>query len=205
MNFTSPLKHQLVSKAVVSIDESMELNSVNALRWDGKSWWCAGVDGLGVVALAHHHGVEANSGAVLGLAGGGGAARSTASAWRNAGGSVVLYQGRRELDSSYGDIEQHGVEAVDFAIDFDECPSLPQSFSKAALNLNPRYASMEGDVESRLQSLTKTPLDGRWMLVAQHLEAWQNLWAPHLKEYLPSLDLLLTQLVHAENLLSTYA
>jgi len=58
MNLTSPLKHQLASNAVSAIDDSMVNQSVNALRWDGQGWWCAGLDGAGVVALAQHFGVS---------------------------------------------------------------------------------------------------------------------------------------------------
>lgn len=205
MNFTSPLKHQLDSKAVLSIDKSMKLNSVNSLRWDGKTWWCAGVDGAGIVSLAVHHGISVQQGAVLGIAGGGGAARSTASAWLEAGGEIVTFEGRRELDASFTERSLKDVKVVDFAVDFDNCPSLPEYFTDSNLILKPSYQSMEGDVEQRIQALCHPYLDGRWMLVSQHLEAWSQLWAPQFREYLPSIDLLLTQLVHAENLLSTYA
>ena len=67
LNLTSPLKHQLSSDAVSAVDESMKIQSVNSLRWDGRSWWCAGVDGLGIVSLANNFGIFAEKGAVLGL------------------------------------------------------------------------------------------------------------------------------------------
>ncbi|GIR75860.1 MAG: hypothetical protein CM15mP78_05590 [Candidatus Poseidoniales archaeon] len=56
LNLTAPLKHQLDSSAVVAMDDSMANKCVNALRWDGRGWWCAGVDGTGVADVLHHHG-----------------------------------------------------------------------------------------------------------------------------------------------------
>jgi hypothetical protein len=42
-------------------------------------------------------------------------------------------------------------------------------------------------------------LDGRWMLVAQHLAAWRELFLPQFANMLPGLALTLSQLVVAEN------
>ena len=58
LNLTAPLKHQLDSGAVVAVDDCMVNKCVNALRWDGRGWWCAGVDGEGVLDVLHHHGVN---------------------------------------------------------------------------------------------------------------------------------------------------
>ena len=44
INLTSPLKHTLVSDAVSTIDNSMEIQSVNCLRWDGQGWFCGTFD-----------------------------------------------------------------------------------------------------------------------------------------------------------------
>jgi hypothetical protein len=41
-------------------------------------------------------------------------------------------------------------------------------------------------------------LDGRWMLVAQHLEAWRSLWAPELCDVLPSISELMADLLAVE-------
>tara|TARA_B100001093_G_scaffold502157_1_gene554754 strand:+ start:23614 stop:24648 length:1035 start_codon:yes stop_codon:yes gene_type:complete len=201
LNLTSPLKHQLSSEAVSTIDESMKLQSVNALRWDGQGWWCAGVDGLGVVSVAQYHGVDVESGAVLGLRGGGGAARSTAYAWLKAGGRIRLFEGRRTLELPFDFEEETSQKPLDFAVDFDGGPDPIPSFQSCSLQLNPNYHAVEGGYEHRVQLMENSPFDGRWMLAAQHLEAWRNLWAPQYDNYLPSLGLLLSQLLHAENIL----
>ena len=205
LNLTSPLKHQLSSEAVSTIDHSMELQAVNALRWDGQAWWCAGVDGFGVVSVAQYHGIQVEKGALLGIVGGGGAARATVAAWLEAGGQVRLFPGRRRLELPLN-VESDGSDrSLDFAIDFDGEGAHDALLESCNLRLNPRYERMEGDFETRVEQISTLPLDGRWMLVAQHLEAWRRLWAPQYAEYLPSIDLLLTQLIHAESVLGTYA
>lgn len=201
LNLTSPLKHQLSSDAVSTIDHSMKLQAVNTLRWDGQGWWCAGVDGLGVVSVAQYHGVDAESGALLGLRGGGGAARSTASAWINAGGKIRIFEGRRPLELPFEFEEDSSDKSLDFVIDFDGDSEILPAFESCPLQLDPRYSAVEGDFNQRVQLMQLHPLDGRWMLAAQHLEAWRHLWAPQYADYLPSLGLLLTQLIHAENVL----
>jgi hypothetical protein len=203
LNLTSPLKHQLSSEAVSTIDDSMKLQAVNALRWDGQAWWCAGVDGFGVVSVAQYHGVQVENGALLGIIGGGAAARATVAAWLDAGGRVRLFPGRRPLDISLDFESDDSDSPLDFAVDFDGDAADDFLFESCRLRLNPRYEGMEGDFETRIEHLVTTPLDGRWMLVAQHLEAWRRLWVPQYAEYLPSIGLLLTQLVHAENVLGT--
>jgi|TARA_B100001094_G_scaffold332989_1_gene407736 shikimate 5-dehydrogenase len=204
LSLTSPLKHQLSSDAVTAVDDSMIIQSVNSLRWDGRSWWCAGVDGLGIVSLASHFGILAEKGALLGLCGGGGAARSTAHAWIRAGGKVRLFSGRRKLELPFDVKFDTSSAPLDLVINFDDKPCDTSEFSKCSFEINPSYSSLDGDINFRIESLLSKPLDGRWMLVAQHLEAWKHLWAPQYAELLPSLGLLLTQLIHAENLLSSY-
>ena len=201
VNLTSPLKHQLSSTAVSAIDDSMKHQSVNALRWDGQGWWCAGLDGAGVVALAQHFGISFADQPVLSLCGGGGAARSTASTWLAAGGQVHVSSSRRELPEHL--LERCNGSANDavFGVNFDD------EIASAAgpLVLNAAYRPFEGELSEMISSLQGPRLNGRWMLVAQHLACWSTLWAPHLKEILPSIDLLLTQLIHAEALLYEYA
>ena len=59
ISLTSPLKHLLYSRSGVHpIDDSLENGAVNQLRWDGKSWFCAGTDGSGLVTLARHFGFD---------------------------------------------------------------------------------------------------------------------------------------------------
>ena len=205
LNLTSPLKHQLSSEAVSTIDDSMSLQSVNALRWDGQAWWCAGVDGCGVVTVAQYHGVQVGNGALLGVVGGGGAARATVDSWLKAGGAVRLFPGKRLLEIPLEFESDDTDRPLDFAVDFDGHGEYDDVFASCQTRLNPRYQSLDGDVESRIEHLLVTPLDGRWMLVAQHLESWRRLWAPQYAAYLPSIGLLLTQLVHAETVLNAYA
>jgi shikimate 5-dehydrogenase len=201
VNLTSPLKHQLSSTAVSAIDDSMSYQSVNALRWDGQGWWCAGLDGAGVVALAQHFGISFSSNPVLSLCGGGGAARSVASAWLEAGGQVHVAESRRALpDELLVRCAGHAKDAV-FGVNFDSEIAAAQ----APILLNAAYTSFEGDIERMLDAMQTPHLNGRWMLVAQHLSCWATLWAPHLAHILPSIDLLLTQLLHAEALLHSYA
>jgi hypothetical protein len=205
LNLTSPLKHQLSSEAVSTIDDSMGLQAVNALRWDGQAWWCAGVDGSGVVSVAQYHGVQVENGALLGIVGGGGAARATVDAWLKTGGTVRLYPGRRSLEIPLNFESDDSERPLDFAVDFDRDTTHEDIFETCRLRLNPRYHIVGGDIESRIEHLLASPLDGRWMLVAQHLESWRRLWAPQYAAYLPSIGLLLTQLIHAETVLGTYA
>ena len=200
-NLTTPLKHQLSSNAVSAIDASMEYQCVNALRWDGQGWWCAGLDGAGVVSLAKHFGIDFQDSPVLSICGGGGAARSVVAAWLAAGGGVHAALSRRKLpDSLRGSCTAPGKDAV-FAVNFDS----EYNSAEAPLILNATYQAFHGDVETMLSSMMATGLNGRWLLVAQHLACWSELWAPHLREVLPSIDLLLTQLIHAEALLNEYA
>ena len=201
VNLTSPLKHQLSSNAVSAIDESMTHQSVNALRWDGQGWWCAGLDGAGVVALAEHFGISFESKPVLSLCGGGGAARSVASTWLDAGGKVHAAGSKRPLsDALLARCNGSAEEAV-FGVNFDA----ELGTAAGPLVLDAWYQPFSGDLETMLQLTGGRRLNGRWMLVAQHLACWEHLWAPHLKDVLPSIDLLLTQLLHAEALLNQYA
>ena len=92
---------------------------------------------------------------------------------------------------------------VSFSVDFNSSPNDPSNFSGTGLRLQASYETMEGDSEQRISNLNKDGLlDGRWLLVAQHLVAWATLWNPAHRERLPSLGLLLTRLVAAEELLS---
>ena len=201
VNLTAPLKHQLSSTAVSAIDSSMEYQCVNALRWDGQGWWCAGLDGIGVIHLAQHFGIRFDASPVLSLCGGGGAARSVAAAWLDAGGQVHVAKSKRALPADLAEkCTGHASDAV-FGINFDE----EHNSAQAPLLLNAAYRPFEGDIETMVDGMTGDQLNGRWMLVAQHLACWSTLWAPHLKDVLPSIDLLLTQLIHAEALLHEYA
>jgi len=200
LNLTSPLKHQLDSSAVVAVDTSMTTKSVNVLRWDGRGWWCAGVDGEGLRMVLHHHGFNATE-TVLGLCGGGGAARSTAATWVESGGQLHPLPSRRELDIE--GLTNHVTERTpEVLVDFEDvlCPEETET-----LMLRAAYRPMEGSFEERVSACSSPCLDGRWLLAAQHLACWRHLWAPEHASSLPSLDLLLTRLVKAESLLAEYA
>ncbi len=199
LNLTAPLKHQLDSGAVVAVDDCMVNKCVNALRWDGRGWWCAGVDGEGVVHVLEHHGVEASE-HVLGLVGGGGAARSTAAAWSAAGGQISILPSRRSLEEGpWSDSITEDDPTV--VVDFDNT----YAGQADVLVLHSSYAPMTGNTDERVATITNDGLDGRWLLVAQHLACWRRLWAPERASELPSLGLLLTRLLEAESVLASYA
>ena len=187
LSLTSPLKHQLSAAAVRSVDNCMEIRSVNTLRWDGVSWSAASTDGLGLVLVAKAFDYPTDG--VIGITGGGGTARSVAAAWSSSGGKVKQMGGKRLLD-------------IDgpWDICYDE-PNLVVDFDKGKGDIIPIYSQMEGDLDERIEHLSKS-IDGRWLLCAQHLYSWANLWAPEFAEELPSLALLMTRLVSVEVALS---
>lgn len=210
INLTSPLKHTLVSNAVNSIDNSMEIQSVNCLRWDGQGWFCGSFDGLGVVSVADYHGVDVADGAVIAILGGGGAARSTAYEWINSGGKVIAIEGRRPLPEGEWINSKEYSGKIDAFINFDggnidEIQNGMLIHNKAKFVFEAPYTLMQGTAEQRIEMLAKGPFDGRWLLVAQHLECWSNFWAPQLGDMLPSIGLLLTKLAYAEAVLESYA
>ena len=100
INLTSPLKHQIQSMVFTPIDEALDIISVNALRYDGQGWYCATTDGEGIVHVASQFGIDVANGATLGINGGGGAARSIASAWMRHGGRIVSIGGKRQLPAT---------------------------------------------------------------------------------------------------------
>ena len=203
LNLTSPLKHQLTSQAVRDFNDSSMIESVNVLRWDGHGWWSSNVDGCGVVRCAEFFGIDVCNGAILGILGGGGAARSTAHAWTKSGGKLNLFDGRRSLDDGpWSNLTVEG-KSCDMFINFDS-DEVPEDLIIEKVILSPRYDLMEGSIEQRCEQLSKQVFDGRWMLVAQHLECWKQLWTPQYIDNLPSIELLMTKLVHAETILSSY-
>ena len=209
INLTSPLKHTLVSNAVSSIDNSMELQSVNCLRWDGQGWFCGTFDGLGVVSVADYHGIDVADGAVLAILGGGGAARSTAYEWINSGGKVIAIEGRRPLPKGEWIDSKDYTGKIDIFINFDggeinNNQDAVLHHDKAKVVFEAPYSAMQGTAEERIEKLSKGPFDGRWLLASQHLECWSNFWAPQLGEMLPSIGLLLTKLAHAEAMMEEY-
>ena len=190
LSFTSPLKHQIGSWR--HTDGAHGLRSVNALRIDEAGVHSAGTDGAGVVAVARLAGCPPDDGAVLRMRGGGGAARSTAHAWVNAGGRLHLIEGRRALSPRPKQAILVGAEVpAVLGIDFDG-ELIDFGASK---HLVPRY---QGELVRNGGALSSDVLDGRWMLVAQHLEAWRSLWAPELRDVLPSIPDLMADLLAVE-------
>lgn len=205
INLTSPLKHQLKSQAVVDFNQSSMIESVNVLRWDGFGWWSSNVDGSGVVRLAQMLGIDIANGAIIGIIGGGGAARSTAQTWTKCGGKVAILGGKRDL-SEYDWLTSVDPipNEVDLLIDYDNQQEEVSNIA-AKFILQSKYEPTTGTIDERLQAINKANLDGRWLLVAQHLECWKQLWAPQLAEFFPSIELLMTKLIHAETVLASYS
>ena len=190
LSLTTPLKH-LVG-AWTCVDEAHDLLSVNALRLGTNGVFSAGTDGAGVVAVARLAGCGPHEGGVLRLRGGGGAARSTAHAWVKAGGRVHVLEGRRPMTPPLPKSALAGPDdAAVFAIDFDG----DGEGMVATKHLTPAYQNSPVQSDG---SLDGPLLDGRWMLVAQHLEAWRILWAPELEAALPSIPDLMADLVAVE-------
>ena len=185
------------------IDEALDIISVNALRYDGQGWYCATTDGEGVVHAASYFGIDAANGATLGVNGGGGAARSIASAWMKHGGRIVSIGGKRQLPANLVNARLTDEVVFDLVIDTDG--SLEQSVA-GTVQLNPVYSPLRGSIDERMEYLSTVSdvIDGRWMLAAQHLECWRSLWTPHFSDQLPTLEQLLTWLVVVECKLEQY-
>lgn len=194
LSLTSPLKHQIGSWRCT--DGAQRLHAVNALRIDDHGVRSAGTDGAGVVAVARLAGCSPDGGAVLRMRGGGGAARSTAHAWVKAGGRLHLIEGRRTLvprpiQAMLVGAEVPAVLGIDFDGDSHDLG--------AEKHLVPGY---QGEVVRHEGALSGNVLDGRLMLVAQHLEAWRALWAPELSDVLPSIPDLMADLLAVEAMMS---
>ena len=198
LNLTMPLKHQLQSMVFTQIDESLDILSVNTLRYSDQGWYCATTDGFGVVHVAYHFGIDVAKEAILGIHGGGGAARSIASAWMKAGGRVASLGGRRQLPATLVNFKHKTDSEFDVIIDTE---GTLDEFPQSKYLLNPTYTSMDGTLKQRIDQLTLNnhQIDGRWMLAAQHLESWRCLWTPSLTEDLPSLEQLMTWMTILEH------
>ena len=200
ISITAPLKHMLSTRSGVhQIDSSLENGSVNQLRWNGSHWYCAGTDGRGLVTVATHFGFDFDNEGIesplLCMNGGGGAARSSAVAWAQSGGKIWSSGGRRPLGNR-GPWAGHLIEGdtvVDHVgkrllIDFDLNPGEPLSIPSVSADLHLVSSYNSGVVEQLVgQTDTGTSLDGRWLLTAQHLYAWADLFAPLMVEKLPGL------------------
>jgi hypothetical protein len=214
ISLTSPLKHLLSPRSGVHpIDDSLENGAVNQLRWDGDNWFCSSTDGRGLVAVARHFGFDfeavGTETPLLCMIGGGGSARSCASAWAAAGGSIWSMGGRRTLGKRGPWVEHviSGDDVVDntgmrLFIDFDIEPGMLDSSHSTDVDLHlvSSYNSQEvGLVIEQTESGTR--LDGRWLLVAQHLDAWSRFFSPEAAHLLPGLGLTMTRLLAMESAL----
>lgn len=186
---TAPLKHQLSGAAMHLLGSSRTLGIVNTLGLVGDTWWGADTDGPGVVWVARHHGIDPSKGATLAVTGGGSTARSAAFAWIEAGGSVIPRLGRRELDLPL-DVLKGVLEggSPDVML-ITEGDAMHPPGEDGPLVLDARYGRKE---------VPPHTLDGRWLLVAQHLLAWAWIWAPMRAAELPSLSGLHESLLAAE-------
>lgn len=173
-SITTPLKHQVPN------------GPFNCVRADEDGVHCANTDGWGLVALARHLGIDVEQGALLDLRGGGSSATAGATAWLQTGGRVRSTGGRRALAAELVS-EVDADEAARLSADFDAAPGEPAaSESGAAMRLIPAYS------ESFQQG--EGSLDGRWLLVFQHLLAWAALFAPQHAERLPGPELMFARL-----------
>ena len=205
LNLTSPLKHQLRSRAVLDFNDSTLIESVNVLRWDGFGWWSSNVDGSGVARVAQYFGIDIANGAVIGIVGGGGAARSTARTWQELGGVVKSFGGKRDLrDFDWFKSSADESQVCDVFINFDN-DSVPQNVTVRGFVMRATYHAIDGGLEQRIAKISDEVIDGRWFLAAQHLECWSQLWAPQVADLLPTLDLLVSMLVTAESVLASYS
>ena len=173
-SITSPLKHQLGD------------NLVNCYVVDNEGIKYAMTDGYGVVLVAKQFGIDFDTKPILHVKGGGSSAIATVNAWLSMGGEVKALSGRRDLPEELISKCNSELDANLF-VDFDD------SSDSDGLVLFPSYSS-------DLYALPNK-IDGRWMLIAQHLLAWAVLFSPEEQKNLPSLDLLFRRLVLLETLI----
>lgn len=206
LSLTSPLKHQLPvdSGATWTIGDAL-LASVNQMRHDGHVWRAANSDGPGLLMVANHFGFDFSISEhlekpLLCMVGGGSTARACAGAWAEAGGVIWWKSGRRRL-SQRGPWRDSMIEASDVCdhigrrlhIDFDQEPGLSptvegeriEAGSDAPLFLSASYSDEENEIT--IENEWGIHLSGRWLLAAQHLEAWRHLFFPEVADELPSL------------------
>jgi hypothetical protein len=178
---TSPLKHSAPSG--LGIKSPRGVGAVNQLMRSGGSWFGTNTDGMGFVSACRHIGVEPSV-ATLRIRGGGSAARSIAAAWSSEGGSIIPEIGRRILSSGPWDgrILENG--QANLAVDLDAPPAGGES------------ADLEGDLQVTVSYAEGASNDefAVIMLAAQHLHAWETLFAPSRRDDLPNLTEFLSRL-----------
>ena len=181
LSCTAPLKHSPQERLGVSGPEGV--NAINQLKRSGGKWSGASTDGVGFVAACRHTGTEPRD-SVLRMRGGGSAARAIAAAWASEGGRIIPVEGRRRLVSGpWGDAVIGGGEA-DIAIDLDAAPGGGESMDlEANKEVSISYGPGAGSDEFAVI-----------MVAAQHLMAWEGLFAPERAADLPPLQTVLDAL-----------
>ena len=196
LSLTTPLKHMVPPESAIELlGDARQIACVNQMLHDGHGWRGAATDGIGLVDVARENGIQfpgpegqvkVVSEPLLCLHGGGSTARSCASAWAEAGGSICWEGGRRALDQR-GPWSNSLIPAEQVAghlgrrlhIDFDVAPSRPVDSESAAhpgpaspadgpdLVVSAAYGL--GPVVTTRSEGDHLVLDGRWLLAAQHL------------------------------------
>jgi len=181
LSCTAPLKHSPQARLAVSGPEGV--NAINQLKRTNGIWSGTSTDGVGFVAACRHIGVEPN-GSILRMRGGGSAARAIAAAWVEEGGSVIPIEGRRPLIGGPWDSAIISDGEADLAIDLDAAAGGGES---AELSAKQQVSISYGE-DATVDDFAVI------MVAAQHLEAWKRLFAPEIREEIPSLDDLLARL-----------
>ena len=181
LSCTAPLKHSPQARLAVSGPEGV--NAINQLKRINGVWSGTSTDGVGFVAACRHIGVEPN-GSILGMRGGGSAARAIAAAWAEEGGSIIPLEGRRELVGGPWDSAIISEGEADLAIDLDAAAGGGES---AGLSAKQQVSISYGEGATAEDFAVI-------MVAAQHLEAWKHFYAPERAADLPSLSLLLDRL-----------
>ena len=172
LSCTAPLKHSPQARLAVSGPEGV--NAINQLKRINGVWSGTSTDGVGFVAACRHIGVEPN-GSILGMRGGGSAARAIAAAWAEEGGSIIPLEGRRELVGGPWDSAIISEGEADLAIDLDAAAGGGES---AGLSAKQQVSISYGEGATAEDFAVI-------MVAAQHLEAWKHLYAPERAADLP--------------------
>ena len=181
ISVTSPLKHTLGK--ILEISEFEGVNSINQLTRINGEWEGTNTDGYGFVNTAKYIGINPQE-AILKIKGGGSTARSIAAAWSEAGGKIILINGRRELTA--GPWNKSIIEDcyADIAIDLETEPGqIINKIMKANMTVTLSY-----NEHSKINDFALI------MLVSQHLEAWNRLFINNISSKLPTLDYVLERL-----------
>ena len=181
LSCTAPLKHSPQARLAVSGPEGV--NAINQLKLQNGKWTGTSTDGVGFVGACRHTGIEPD-GSILRMRGGGSAARAIAAAWAAEGGLIIPVEGRRPLISGPWDSAIISDGEADLAIDLDAAAGGGES---AELSAKQQVSISYGEDAT-------TDDFAVIMVAAQHLEAWKRLFAPEIREEIPSLDDLLARL-----------